>query len=279
MRWTRAGDVSGDRVRKILTASAVAVAVIFFMFPLYWAVTTSLKPLEAERTDLWLPWVTFEPTLAGWQRLFGIPGLASATFNSIIVSAAGATLALLLAAPIAYAVGRLRFPRGWAAGMLLLFFLLRLLPPAVFLPPYLQLLSRIGLVDTLAGLIVINASFNLPLAAIILAGAFREIPRDLEEAAWVDGVGRWGSFARICVPLVAPALAASWLICLAFIWNEWMYASALGYTNARTLPMMIQSSGGADTTRALAATAVPIVAALFAQRYMVRALSLGAVKG
>jgi len=102
----------------------------------------------------------------------------------------------------------------------------------------------------------------------------------------VDGVGRWGSFARICLPLAAPALTASWLLCLAFIWNEWMYASALGYIEARSFPVLIQATGsgggvnfGAATTRALAATAVPVVAALLAQRYMVRALSLGAVKG
>jgi multiple sugar transport system permease protein len=120
----------------------------------------------------------------------------------------------------------------------------------------------------------------------VLVGAFQEIPRELEEAAWTDGLGRWASFARICLPLAAPALAAAWLLSLAFSWNEWMYASALGYVDARSFPVLIQATGGgggvnfgAATTRALAATAVPVLAALFAQRYMARALSLGAVKG
>ncbi len=273
-------------VRALLAAVAVAVAALIAIFPLYWAVVTSLRPRDAEISDLWLPGVTFEPTLAAWQRLVALPGLVSSLGNSIVISAGAATLAVSLAAPAAYAIGRLRFPRGWAAAMLLGFLFLRLLPPVVYLPSYLLLLRNLGLIDTLAGLVIVNTTFNVPLAAIILAGAFREIPRDLEEASWVDGVGRWGSFARICLPLAAPALAATWLLCLAFIWNEWMYASALGYTEARSFPVLIQATGsgggvnfGAATTRALAATAVPILAALLAQRYMVRALSLGAVKG
>ena len=163
--------------------------------------------------------------------------------------------------------------------MLMGFLVLRLLPPVLYLPPFLVLFRHLGLIDTLAGLIVVNATFNLPLAAIVLAGAFREIPRDLEEASWLEGLSRWGSFARICLPLVMPAIAASWHLCLAFTWNEWMYASALSYTNARSFPVLILASAGGDTARALVATAVPILAALLAQRYLVRALSLGAVKG
>ena len=236
--------------------------------------------------DLWLPGVTFQPTMAAWERLAALQGLWSSLANSVAISVGAATLAVVLAAPAAYALGRLTFPAGWAPALLLGFIVLRLLPPVVYLPSYLLLLRQLGLIDTLAGLVVVNATFNLPLAAIVLVGAFREVPRELEEAAWVDGIGRWGSFARICLPLVAPAIAASWLLCLAFIWNEWMYASALGYIDAKSFPVLIQATGsgggvnfGAATTRALAATAVPILAALLAQRYMVRALSLGAVKG
>jgi multiple sugar transport system permease protein len=271
---------------KVMLALAVASAALIAIFPLYWAVVISLRPRDVALGDLWLPGVTFEPVWGAWQRLLALPGLSSSLANSAIISFGAATLAVVLAAPAAYAIGRLRFPVGWAAGMLLGFLFLRLLPPVVYLPSYLLLLRQLGLVDTLLGLVLVNATFNLPLAAIILAGTFREIPRELEEASWVDGVGRWGSFARICVPLAAPALAASWLLCLAFVWNEWMYASALGYIEARSFPVLIQATGGgggvnfgAATTRALAATAVPIGAALLAQRYMVRALSLGAVKG
>lgn len=273
-------------MRRALIAVAVGTATLIALFPLYWAIVTSLRPRDADLGDLWLPGMTFQPTLAAWERLLALPGLLSSLGNSVAISVGAATLAIAMAAPAAYAIGRLRFPRGWAPAMLMTFLFLRLLPPVIYLPSYLLLLRQLGLVDTVTGLVIVNATFNLPLAAIILTGAFREIPRELEEAAWVDGVGRWGSFVRICLPLTAPAIAASWLLCLAFIWNEWMYASALGYIEARSFPVLIQATGsgggvnfGAATTRALAATAVPVIAALLAQRYMVRALSLGAVKG
>ncbi|MDQ2651708.1 MAG: carbohydrate ABC transporter permease [Chloroflexota bacterium] len=279
-------DKFGKHIRGILAVGVVAITVLIALFPLYWAVVISLKPRDVPMTDVWLPGVTFAPSLNAWRGLFEVPDLSSSLWNSMLISAGGATLAVVLAAPAAYALARRSFPHGWAAGMLLGFLLLRLVPPVVYLPAYLLQLRQLGLIDTILALVLVNATINLPLAAIILTGAFREIPREIEEASWVDGVGRWGSFARICVPLAAPALAASWLLCLAFIWNEWMYASAIGYVEAKSFPVLIQATGagggvnfGAATTRALAATAVPIIAALLAQRYMVRALSLGAVKG
>jgi multiple sugar transport system permease protein len=279
-------DTASKHVWRILAACAVAVATLIALFPLVWAVIMSLKPRSVPMTDLWLPGMEAAPSLNAWRALLEVPGAGSSLWNSVLISAGGATLAVALAAPAAYALGRSSFPQGWAAGMLLGFLLLRLVPPVVYLPAYLLLLRQLGLIDTILALVFVNATINLPLAAIILTGAFREIPREIEEASWVDGVGRWGSFARICVPLAAPALAASWLLCLAFIWNEWMYASAIGYVEAKSFPVLIQATGagggvnfGAATTRALSATAVPIIAALLAQRYMVRALSLGAVKG
>ncbi|MCA9862364.1 MAG: carbohydrate ABC transporter permease [Thermomicrobiales bacterium] len=279
-------EKTGQRLWRMLAAGAVAVAVLIALFPLSWAVVMSLKPRDAPMTDLWLPGATSAPSLDAWRGLFAIPDLSASLWNSVLISIGGATLALVLAAPAAYALARRPFPHGWAAGMLLGFLILRLVPPVVYLPAYLLLLRHLGLIDTNLALVLVNATINLPLAAIILTGAFREIPREIEEASWIDGVGRWGSFARICLPLVAPALAASWLLCLAFIWNEWMYASAIGYVEAKSLPVLIQATGagggvnfGAATTRALAATAAPVLAALLAQRYMVRALSLGAVKG
>src|SRR3954468_2552261 len=273
-------------MRKVLTALAVTTATFLALFPLYWALVNSVRPRDVPLDAVWLPGVTFSPTLAAWERMLELPGLWQALGNSVVISGLGASLAVLLAAPAAYAVSRVPFPPGWAAMMLFGMFLLRLLPPVVYLPPYLLLIRQLGLVDTLAGLIIVNATFNLPLAAIILAGAFRDLPREIEEAAWVDGVNRWGSFARICLPLVAPAIVAAWLLCLAFIWNEWMYASALGYIDARSFPVLIQATGGGGgfnmggaTTRALTATVVPLLAALLVQRFIVRALSLGAVKG
>src|SRR5918994_3366262 len=170
-----------EGMRRVVVVVAVGTAVGIALFPLYWAVVTSLRPRDADLGDLWLPGVTFQPTLAAWERLLVLPGLWSSLGNSIAISVGAATLAIVLAAPAAYAIGRLRFPRGWAPALLLLFLFLRLLPPVVYLPSYLLLLRQLGLVDTVTALVIVNDTFNLPLAAIILTGAFREIPRELEE--------------------------------------------------------------------------------------------------
>jgi ABC-type glycerol-3-phosphate transport system permease component len=162
-----------EGMRRALISVAMGVATLIALFPLYWAVVTSLRPRDADLGDPWLPGATFQPTLSA----------------SVAISVGAATLAIALAAPAAYAIGRLRFPRGWAPAMLLAFLFLRLLPPVIYLPSYLLLLRQLGLVDTVTGLVVVNATFNLPLAAIILTGAFREIPRELEEAAWSGPLG------------------------------------------------------------------------------------------
>lgn len=141
------------------------------------------------------------------------------------------------------------------------------------------------MIDTLRGLVLLNATFNLTFPIIILTQMFREIPRELEEAAQVDGASRWQIFSRIALPLVAPGVVVSWILCLAFSWNEFLFAYA---TTVKNRPMSVFLVGAEQTrgvdyqyvgTRSLLALIVPLVAALLVQRYIVRGLSLGAVKG
>jgi ABC-type glycerol-3-phosphate transport system permease component len=120
-------------MRRALISVAVRMATLIALFPLYWAVVTSLRPRDADLGDLWLPGVTFQPTLAAWERLLALPGLLSSLGNTVAISVGAATLAIALAALAAYAIGRLRFPRGWAPAMLLAFLFLRLLPPVIYL--------------------------------------------------------------------------------------------------------------------------------------------------
>jgi multiple sugar transport system permease protein len=119
-----------------------------------------------------------------------------------------------------------------------------------------------------------------------MSGVLLDVPQQLEEASWVDGTGRWGSFSRIVLPLVVPAVVASWMLAFAFSWNEYLFGSALSFTEARTMPELVVATGGgggvnfqAASSRSLAMMALPLVASLLVQRYIVRGLSLGAVKG
>ena len=142
-----------------------------------------------------------------------------------------------------------------------------------------------GLLDNIWGLIILNATFNMTFPIIILTQMFREVPIELEEAAQVDGASRWEMFFRISLPLVAPGLVVAWMLALAFSWNEFLFAFS---STVQSRPLSVAIVGAEQTrgvdyqfvgTRTLWAMIVPLIAALLAQRYIVRGLSLGAVKG
>lgn len=271
-------------VGRVLAGGAVALAVGWALFPLVWGASMSIRPRAASWGAGWLPWLHFAPTLGAWRRLLAVEGLGAALANSVWIAAGSAALATAIALPAAWGIARGRWPAGWQAVLSLWFVLQRLLPPAVLLPPSLLLFRQWGLTDTVLALVLVDAALNLPLPVIVLIGAFRDLPRELEDAAAVDGANRWQVFARIGAPLALPAAAGGWLLCLAFAWNEWMFASSLAYTEAKSFPVLVQViSGGSNmqaaSTRAMAALVVPVAAALLAQRWTVRALSLGAVKG
>jgi multiple sugar transport system permease protein len=167
------------------------------------------------------------------------------------------------------------------------------LPPVIFVTPF-YLLAReldqrgvpfLGL-DSVWTLVLLNATFNLPFPVIILTQMFREIPREIEEAAQVDGASRLGIFLRIALPLVAPGLVVSFVIVMAFSWNEYIIAVTIAVKNAIPVPVVIagaESTRGIDYqlvgTRTVLALLPPAIIALIASRYIIRGLSLGAVKG
>jgi len=265
---------------------AIALGAIWTLFPFYWAAVTSLKRRGDLFGNKWMPFVSFDPSLDAWRSLFGVPQLGTAMWHSMVVSVAAATLATAISVPAGYAIARCPFPGRMRIGTMFAFMALRLMPPVALATPYLLLTLQLGIRDTLLGLVLINSTINAPLAIIILSGVFLDVPGQLEEASWVDGSTRFGSFAKILLPLVAPAVAVSWILCFAFTWNEAMLASALSFTDARTMPELIIATGGgggvnfqAASTRSLTVMIFPLIASLFTQRYLVRGLSLGAVKG
>ncbi|MEZ4506331.1 MAG: carbohydrate ABC transporter permease [Thermomicrobiales bacterium] len=147
-------------------------------------------------------------------------------------------------------------------------------------------MRELNLLDTVWGLIILNATFNLIFPVIILTQMFREIPRELEEAAQVDGASRFEIFWRMAVPLVAPGIVVAWILAMAFSWNEFLFAFSTTQDKARPMSVMLvgaEQTRGVDFqfvgTRMIAMMAIPVLASLLIQRYIVRGLSLGAVKG
>jgi multiple sugar transport system permease protein len=148
------------------------------------------------------------------------------------------------------------------------------------------IMKTLRLLDTRLALILVYTTFNLPFAVVIMRQMFKELPDEIEEAALVDGCTYFGAFFRVALPLAAPAIAATFILCLAFAWNEMLFALTLAQKDAITLPVFIagsqQSRGVAfwfAATRALVAALPPTALALFIQPFIVRGLTFGAIKG
>ncbi|MEA2584314.1 MAG: multiple sugar transport system permease protein [Thermomicrobiales bacterium] len=266
---------------------AMLVLIVFWtLFPFYWSLMNAFKQPQDNYGNNWLPWIQFEPTVRPWRILWDEREIRKALLNSTIVSVGAASVALVLGTLAAYGIARFRFNRPRNGSLTTWFLSQRVLPPVIFVTPFFLIIRELNLIDTVWALILLNATFNLPFPVIILTQMFREIPRELEEAAQVDGASRLAIFLRIAVPLVLPGIVVSWILCLAFSWNEFLFGFATTVTDARPIPVFL--AGGDQTrgvdfqaigTRMAVATSVPLIAALMVQRYIVRGLSLGAVKG
>ena len=208
----------------------------------------------------------------------------AATFGAPWRLAVGAALVVFVG--FALTLGR-RFERRLGNEDVTLWFLSqRFLPPIVTVIPFLLIMSQLKLVDTRLALVLVNITFNLPFAIVIMRQAFIDLPIELEEAAMVDGASFFGTFTRIALRLTAPAMAATLMIVLAFSWNELLFALNLGTLNAKTVPALVAGSAGTRgiefwfvAVRALIALVPPTVLAILAQRYIVGGLTFGAVKG
>lgn len=266
---------------------AVLVLILFWtLFPFYWSLMNAFKDPADNYGNNWIPWLQFEPTVRPWRILWDEREVRKALLNSTIISVGAATLALVLGTLAAYGIARFRFQRPRNGSLTTWFLSQRVLPPVIFVTPYFLVLRELNLIDTVWALILLNTTFNLPFPVIILTQMFREVPIELEEAAQVDGASRLAIFLRIAVPLVLPGIVVSWILCLAFSWNEFLFGFATTVTDSRPIPVFL--AGGDQTrgvdfqaigTRMAVATSVPLIAALLVQRYIVRGLSLGAVKG
>jgi multiple sugar transport system permease protein len=273
-------------IGSIFLWSVIALLLIWTLFPFYFALVSSLKYATDTYGNRIIPWVQFEPTLQSWENMLKLPEIRSALKNSTYIATGAATVATILGTLAAYGIARFRFYRPQNGSLTTWFLSQRVLPPVIFVTPYFLIMRQFHLLDDVKGLILLNATFNLPFPVIILSQMFREVPIELEEAAQVDGASRFSIFSRISLPLVAPGLVVSWILCLAFSWNEFLFAYLMTSRNARPLSVAIagaEQTRGVDYqfvgTRMLFAMIVPLIAALLAQRYIVRGLSLGAVKG
>jgi len=263
---------------------SVAAIVIFCLVPFYWLINISLKTgPDLSGSSVFPP----SPTLDNYQSIFQNDDFVHALLNSAIVSLTTTVLALVVGSFAAYALARLRFKGKFL--LLAAFLSITTFPPIAIAAPIFKLWTDIGLFNTLPGLIIPYLTFALPLAVYILVSFFREIPKDLEEAALVDGATRFAAFRKIVVPLAAPGLATAGILTFIFAWNEFLLAVTLTSTpKARTVPAAIAFFTGStefeEPLGTIAAASVvisiPLIfLVLFFQKRIVAGLTAGAVKG
>ncbi len=264
----------------------VGLVLLWTLFPFYWAFINSIKHPSDNYGNHWLPWLTFNPTLDPWREMWNQREVRRALLNSVLISFGAATVSLILGTLAAYGIARFQFFRPKNGSLTTWFLSQRILPPIIFVTPFFLIMRELNLLDTVWGLIILNATFNLVFPVIILTQMFREIPIELEEAAQVDGASRFEIFWRMAVPLVAPGIVVAWILAMAFSWNEFLFAFSTTQDKARPMSVMLvgaEQTRGVDFqfvgTRMIAMMAIPVLASLMVQRYIVRGLSLGAVKG
>ena len=273
-------------VRRVFTYVAAILLVIWTLFPIYWLLNMSLmfKPeLLSVPTHLW----PHEPTFSNYTRLFGasamgpggeLPPIGQATsirrglVNSAIVAVAVTALTMIVALPVAYALGRLQF-RGRGA---LLFAIIgsRSYPPISIVVPFFFLYSKTGLQGTLQGLILIYLTLTVPMVVWVMTSFFGSLPRTVEAAARVDGNTRFQAFTRVILPMSWPGISVATAISFLICWNEFTFSQILAAgSTAQTFPpalstMFFQVSQPNEMAAASIIAIIPpaILAYLFQKR-------------
>ena len=272
------------RVLKWVGNSLLVVMLVWTLVPFYWMIATSLKK-DKEIYGFEATLIPRQPTLSNYTRLFTTTPFVKYLRNSTIIALGNTLASLLCACLAAYALARLRFPgRGLIARGLVVSYLV---PPSLLFIPLFAVLATLSLIDTHQGLILTYLGFSVPFCTWLLMGYFRTVPLELEEAALVDGCSRLGTLVRIILPMSLPALAVVAFFSFTQSWNEFLYANVfVNSVEVRTIttgltlfivedvffwgPMM-----GASFLSALP----PVLLYLVFQRWVVKGLTLGGVKG
>jgi multiple sugar transport system permease protein len=263
---------------------ALAVAILLALFPFWWMIDTSLKrPVDIfSGVALWPQQITFN----NYYRLIADYHFGYFLLNSVVVVSAAVMVSLILGTLAAYALARFRLRFGVRKMALHLVLLVRMLPGIMLCVPLYIVLARWGLLNTRLGLILIYAGLNTSFVVWMMQSFLEEIPRDIEEAAMVDGDSRLTALRRIVIPLAAPGLIATAIFSVITTYNDFIVALTLTSTpSAQTIPVGVSTLIGkieiqwGPMAAAGVVGALPIVIfAFIVQRNFVRGLTLGAVK-
>ena len=281
--YNRSNHILSEKLGGLLSYLGALTALLFFVFPIFWMVTSSFK--SGQEVATFPPnFFSFDPTLESYRELFFELGALDAFINSSIIVGISTCLAMLFGTMAAYALARYNIKgKNFLAFEVLS---VRMLPPMVSVIPLFVIARELGLFDTHALLIAIYALNGLPFVVWVMRVFIQDLPKSIEEAALIDGCGTYECFVRVTFPLLLPGLAATMVIVFMFAWNEYLLASVLTSSDAKTLPVIAAAAikpkaiawGVASAAGVLMSVPV-VVLVMLMQKYLVRGLTFGAVKG
>tara|TARA_R110002126_G_scaffold291767_1_gene457185 strand:+ start:2005 stop:2898 length:894 start_codon:yes stop_codon:yes gene_type:complete len=281
----RSGRALRNRIRKAVPWAVISAFLIFALFPVYWIILIAFRP----RDDIFqFPAALMPSNLSldniryvwfGTQTNDPVIGFLG---TSLVISVTASVIALAFGVCCAYALGRFRI-----GGKFLSMWILsqRFLPPIALVVPLYLMFRQLGLLDTYTGLIILYATFTIPIVVWLMLGYVESAPPELEEAAYVDGAGYWTAFVRVALPVLKPGLSVAAVFTFIFIWNEYVLAYQLAGDDVATITVYLPRlrSAIAELYGEIAAASLLSVlpAILFAgvmQRFLVRGLAFGGLK-
>ncbi len=253
------------------------------IFPLLWAFLASLKP-ASEIFTLDLRWLPENPTLKNYRAIFTDPKIMRFFSNTIFISLVSTVIIVIFATLAGYGFSRYRLKGGKIALMILV--ACQMFPPIMFIVPYFILMKSLHIYNTYLALIVTRVVFYLPFCTLMIKSFFDSIPRDLEEAATVDGCSQFGVFVRIILPVVLTGVVTIFIFSFLNSWNEFLFSiTVVSKDSLRTITVGLASqvgqygvNWGTLMSMSMMSLAPPLIIFLSMQRYFIRGLTAGAVK-
>ncbi len=268
-----------QRIRKTAIYVLMALVLLVMLFPFYWMILTSFRS-QVDNTSPVPVWI-FQPTLENYRNVIQGNNFLRYTWNSFVIAFLSTGFGLVLGLPAAYAIARFK-----QNGLALAILVARLTPYITYLVPWYIAFRQLKLIDTFLALTMTHLIVGLPLIVWIMISFFEDVPRELEEAAFVDGASRLATFFRIVLPVSGPGIVAASILAFIFSWNQFLFSLALSGPRTQPVPVAVfnfisygQIDFGGLGAAAVLITLPVVLLTLFIQRYIISGLTMGAVKG
>jgi len=270
-------------IEKIVLIALSIIAIIFFMMPIYWLITTSFK---FGRDAFLLPpqWLFFEATLKNFKEVLAVDKTFMYIKNSLIITSGTTILSLILGVPAGYALARSK--NRLVGNTSYFFLLLQMIPPTAMLIPFYLIMRDLHLIGSYTSVILLDTIFDASFVVWMMRSYFADVPKEMEEAALVDGASQLSAFFKVAIPLSIPGIIASALYTIIYSWNDFLFALMLTSPKTKTIPLgilasfsSVEISWGKMAVMSLFAIIPAILISLFLNRYFVQGLTAGASKG